>query len=233
MRNKFNNIFLYTFSISIIYFVLFAAFYIVCFIDRDGLYKLIIKNETFKNLPFVLSDFDLKNLSRELMLYISGRLQFLETSVTIDGVLTEFYSVRSKIHMADVRNLIINFRNVSFISIAICIYSLFKVQNIDDAINKLKIAYLKTLIFVGVLLVSLIIFASGNFDLFFTKFHETLFTNDLWLLDPDVDYIICLLPEKIFMIYALRIAIAMIISLALPYLCLQILSKIQLPQEAR
>ena len=233
MRNKFNNIFLYTFSISIIYFVLFAAFYIVCFIDRDGLYKLIIKNETFKNLPFVLSDFDLKNLSRELMLYISGRLQFLETSVTIDGVLTEFYSVRSKIHMADVRNLIINFRNVSFISIAICIYSLFKVQNIDDAINKLKIAYLKTLIFVGVLLVSLIIFASGNFDLFFTKFHETLFTNDLWLLDPDVDYIICLLPEKIFMTYGLRIAIAMIIALVLPYLCLQILSKIQLPQEAR
>ena len=233
MRNKFNNIFFYTFSISIIYFVLFAAFYLVCFVDKDGLYKLIIKNETFKNLPFVLSDFDLKNLSRELMLYISGRLQFLETSVTIDGVLTEFYSVRSKIHMADVRNLIINFRNVSFISIAICIYSLFKVQKLDDAINKLKIAYLKTLIFVGVLLVSLIIFASSNFDLFFTNFHETLFTNDLWLLDPDVDYIICLLPEKIFMIYALRIAIAMIIALALPYLCLQILSKIQLPQEAR
>ena len=233
MRNKFNNIFLYTFSISIIYFALFAAFYLVCFIDKDGLYKLIIKNESFSNLPFTLSDFDLKNLSRELMLYISGKLPFLETSVTIDGTVTEFYSVRSKIHMADVRNLIINFRNISFISIAICIYSLFKIQKMDDAINKLKSSYLKTIVFVGILLVSLVIFASNNFDLFFIKFHETLFTNDLWLLDPDVDYIICLLPEKIFMTYGLRIAIAMIIVLALPYLCLQILSKIQLPQEAR
>ena len=233
MRNKFNNIFLYTFSISIIYFALFAAFYLVCFIDKDGLYKLIIKNESFSNLPFTLSDFDLKNLSRELMLYISGKLPFLETSVTIDGTVTEFYSVRSKIHMADVRNLIINFRNISFISIAICIYSLFKIQKMDDAINKLKSSYLKTIVFVSILLVSLVIFASSNFDLFFTKFHETLFTNDLWLLDPDVDYIICLLPEKIFMTYGLRIAIAMIIALALPYLCLQILSKIQLPQEAR
>ena len=233
MRNKFNKIFLYTFSISIIYFALFAAFYLVCFIDKDGLYKLIIKNESFSNLPFTLSDFDLKNLSRELMLYISGKLPFLETSVTIDGTVTEFYSVKSKIHMADVRNLIINFRNVSFISIAICIYSLFKIQKMDDAINKLKSSYLKTIVFVGILLVSLVIFASNNFDLFFIKFHETLFTNDLWLLDPDVDYIICLLPEKIFMTYGLRIAIAMIIALALPYLCLQILSKIQLPQEAR
>ena len=233
MRNKFNNIFLYTFSISIIYFALFAAFYLVCFIDKDGLYKLIIKNESFSNLPFTLSDFDLKNLSRELMLYISGKLPFLETSVTIDGTVTEFYSVRSKIHMADVRNLIINFRNISFISIAICIYSLFKIQKMDDAINKLKSSYLKTIVFVSILLVSLVIFASSNFDLFFTKFHETLFTNDLWLLDPDVDYIICLFPEKIFITYGLRIAIAMIIALALPYLCLQILSKIQLPQEAR
>ena len=233
MRNNFNKIFLYLFSVAIIYFMLFAAFYIVCFLDRDGLYKLIIKNETYNNLPFTLSDFDLKNIARELMLYISGKLQFLETKVTINNVLTDFYSLRSKIHMADVRNLIINFKNVSFISIIICIFSLFKVQKLDEPIKKLKSTYLKTLLLVGILLVALIIFASNNFELFFTKFHETLFTNDLWLLDPSEDYIICLLPEKIFMIYGLRIAIAMLIALALPYLFLQILSKIQLRQEAK
>ena len=209
MNKKFNNIFLALFSISIIYFMLFAAFYLVCFLDRDGLYKLIIKNETYKNLPFTLSDFDLKNLSRELMQYISGKLQFLETKVTIDNVVTEFYSLRSKIHMADVRNLIINFRNVSFAAIIICIS------------------------IVAIFLIALIIFASSNFDVFFTKFHETLFTNDLWLLDPSEDYIICLLPEKIFMIYGLRIGIAMLIAVALPYLFLQILSRIQLRQEAK
>lgn len=233
MRNNFNKIFLYLFSVAIIYFMLFAAFYIVCFLDRDGLYKLIIKNETYNNLPFTLSDFDLKNIARELMLYISGKLQFLETKVTINNVLTDFYSLRSKIHMADVRNLIINFKNVSFISIIICIFSLFKVQKLDEPIRKLKSTYLKTLLLVGILLVALIIFASNNFELFFTKFHETLFTNDLWLLDPSEDYIICLLPEKIFIIYGLRIAIAMLIALALPCLFLQILSKIQLLQEAK
>ena len=233
MRKKFNRIFLYLFSISLIYFLLFTAFYFVCFLDKYGLYKLISKYETFKNLPFTLSDFDLKNLSYELMRYISGKMKFLETEVTIDGVLTQFYSVRSKIHMADVRNLIINFKNVTYIAIAICIYSLFKVQTLDDGISKLKNAYLRTLIFVLVLLIMLILFATTNFDVFFTKFHETLFTNDLWLLDPDEDYIICLLPEKIFMIYGIRIAIAMIMALLLPYLCLHFLSRTQLHQEAK
>ena len=233
MSKKFNNIFLFLFSISIIYFMLFAAFYLVCFIDKDGLYKLIMKNETYKNLPFVLSDFDLKNLSRELMQYISGKLPFLETKVTIDGVLTDFYSLRSKIHMADVKNLIVNFRNVSYLSIILCIFSLFKVQTLDNPISKLKSTYIKTLLFVAILLIALIIFASCNFDIFFTKFHETLFTNDLWLLDPSEDYIICLLPEKIFMVYGLRIGIAMLIALALPYLFLQILSRIQLLQGAK
>lgn len=233
MNKRLYNLFLSLFSVSIIYFMLFAAFYLVCFLDKDGLYKLIIKNETYKNLPFTLSDFDLKNLSRELMQYISGRLQFLETKVTINGVLTEFYSLRSKIHMADVRNLIINFRNAAFVSIIVCIVSLFKIQRLEEPIKKLKAVYIKTLAIVGILLISLIIFASSNFDVFFTKFHETLFTNDLWLLDPSEDYIICLLPEKIFMVYGLRIGIAMLIALALPYLFLQILSKIQLRQEAK
>ena len=233
MRNNYNKMFLFLFSIAIIYFLLFAAFYIVCFFDIDGLYKLIVKNETYKNLPFTLSEFDIKNIARELMLYISGKMQFLETNVTINNVLTNFYSLRSKIHMADVRNLIINFRNISFVSIIICILSLFKIQNLDEPIKRLKAAYLKTLLAVAILLVSLIIFASNNFDLFFTKFHEILFANDLWLLDPNEDYIICLLPEKIFMVYGIRIGIAMLIALALPYLFLQILSKIQLHQEAK
>ena len=233
MSNRFNKIFLYLFSISIIYFMLYFAFYLVCFLDKDGLYKIIINNKTYNNLPFTLSDFDLKNLSQELMQYISGKLQFLETKVTINEVVTDFYSLRSKIHMADVRNLILSFRNVSFVSIIICIISLFKIKNSSEAINDLKRAYLKTLMLIAVLLIALIIFASTNFGLFFTKFHETLFNNDLWLLDPNEDFIICLLPEKVFMIYALRISIAMIIALILPYFFLQILSRIQLHQEAR
>ena len=233
MSKKINNIYLYLFSISLIYFLLFTAFYFVCFFDKDGLYKLIIKMGTYNNLPFKLSDNDLKNLCSELMKYISLRLPFLETKVTIDGVLSDFYSLRSKIHMGDVRNIIMNFRNGCFVAIAICIYTLFKINNIENEINLLKNAYIKTLIATFIFIFFIVIFACLNFNLFFTKFHEVLFTNDLWLLDPDTDYIICLLPEQLFMTYCIRIIIAMIIAILLPALCLQLLSKTQLHQEAK
>lgn len=233
MYNRFKKIYYYIFSISLIYFILFTAFYLVCFLDTDGLYKLILKLGTNKNLPFELSDFDLRKLTSELMKYISLKIPFLETKVTIDNLLTDFYSVRSKIHMADVRNLIMVFRNGCFVAIALCIFSLFKIKNSNNAIQNLKRAYLKTIIAFFVLIFTIIIIASVNFSLVFVKFHELLFTNDLWLLDPNVDYIICLLPEKLFMTYAIRIVIAMIMSLVLPYLCFLLLSKIQLRQEAK
>ena len=233
MSKKFNNIYLYLFSISLIYFLLFTAFYFVCFFDKNGLYNQIIKMKTYNNLPFKLSDFDLKNLCYELMKYISLRLPFLETKVTINGVLTDFYSIRSKIHMGDVRNLIMYFRNGCFISIIICIYSLFKIINIENVIIKLKNAYIKTLIATFIFIFFIVVFACLNFNLFFTKFHEVLFTNDLWLLDPNTDYIICLLPEQLFMTYGIRIVIAMIIAILLPVFCLQLLSRTQLHQEAK
>lgn len=233
MSKSFNKVYLYLFSISLIYFLLFTAFYLVCFLDKDGLYKLIMKMGTYNNLPFKLSDYDLKNLCSELMKYISLKIPFLETKVTIDGVLTDFYSVRSKVHMGDVRNLIMIFRNICFVSIFICIYSLFRIKDMKNAINELKNAYIKTFIAIFFIICLIIIFASLNFNTFFTKFHEVLFTNDLWLLDPSVDYIICLLPEELFMSYGLKIIIAMIIAILLPLLCLQFLSKTQLHQEAK
>ena len=233
MIKKLNKIYYFIFSIALIYFCLFIAFYIVCFFDKEGLYKLIIKYKTYDNLPFTLSDIDLKNISIELMQYISGKLQFLETNVTIDGILQDFYSIRSKIHMADVRNLIVNFRNICFISIAICIFTLFKICSFDSALHNLKDVYKNTFIIITLLITSLIIFASTNFDFFFTKFHEALFDNDLWLLDPSTDYIICLLPQKIFMIYGIKIIISMIIAVFLPYFFLVFLSKTQPVQEAK
>ena len=233
MRYKLNKINYYIFSISLIYFVLFTAFYLVCFFDKDGLFKLIMKLETYKNLPFKLSNIDLRKVCDELMKYISLKIPFLETKVIINNSLSDFYSIRSKIHMSDVRNLIIIFRNICYASIVICIFSLFKVINLENSLNNLKMIYKRTAIVLVSFLVILMIIASFDFNTFFIKFHEILFTNDLWLLDPNEDYIICLLPEKLFIIFSIRIAIAMIVALVLPYLCLQLLSKTQPHQEAK
>lgn len=56
-------------------------------------------------------------------------------------------------------------------------------------------------------LASLLAPGSGQiFDRIFILFHETLFDNDLWLLDPVTDDLINILPEGFFADTALRIA---------------------------
>ena len=221
------------FSVCFIYTILFVSFYLVCFFDREGLYKLIISNKTYENLPFTLSMPDIKLIATELMEYISGKLTFLETKVTIDGILTDFYSVRSKIHMADVRNIIINLKKVEYLAMMFLIISTFKIIRYENFLSILYKIYVRAIIIITAIISIIFIFAFINFDAFFVKFHQVLFTNDLWLLDPNVDYIICLLPEKIFMTYGFRMVIAMLLLIIFSALVLRILSKIRSHQEAK
>ena len=236
MYNKYpslNKLYLAIFSIAIIYFLLYTSFYLVCFFDKLGLYKLISQYKTYEYLPFKLDMSEIKLISSELMEYISGKSLFLETKVHINGILTEFYSTRSKIHMADVRNIIVTLTKINYFAILTAIISIFKLINLPNIFTMLKITYSKCLIIICTFLTIIFITAAINFDVFFTKFHEVLFTNDLWLLDPNEDYIICLLPEKIFMTYGIRIIIAMLISIIFLFFLLHILSKIQSRQEAK
>ena len=55
---------------------------------------------------------------------------------------------------------------------------------------------------------------SRDFTAAFTRFHHIFFDNDLWLLDPETDNMINMLPEGFFSDTALRIAIYFIVMLA-------------------
>ena len=48
---------------------------------------------------------------------------------------------------------------------------------------------------------------ASDFSAAFTVFHEILFTNDLWLLDPRTDLLIHMCPEEMFSAMALRIGL--------------------------
>ena len=51
------------------------------------------------------------------------------------------------------------------------------------------------------------VWAAVDFSSAFTFFHETLFTNDLWLLNPEIDLLLRLLPEQFFADIAATIAV--------------------------
>ena len=48
---------------------------------------------------------------------------------------------------------------------------------------------------------------STDFTKYFTIFHQIFFDNDLWLLDPATDLLICIVPEPFFVDTALYIGL--------------------------
>ena len=56
------------------------------------------------------------------------------------------------------------------------------------------------------------IWAYVDFNAFWTMFHEILFTNDLWLLDPRVSIMINMFPEEFWFGMVIRIALTFIVS---------------------
>ena len=72
--------------------------------------------------------------------------------------------------------------------------------------RRLKRAGLAGQVFWLALLAFVAVCAAVDFDGVFRRFHGLLFSNDLWLLNPETDLMIRMLPEQFFMSVALRAA---------------------------
>ncbi|MDU3398484.1 MAG: DUF1461 domain-containing protein, partial [Clostridiales bacterium] len=80
------------------------------------------------------------------------------------------------------------------------------------------------LFFGAVTVLALVI--SANFTKYFVLFHHIFFTNDLWILNPDTDMLINIVPEGFFMDTAGRIALLFgFLSLLLFGICLALTMK--------
>ena len=72
-----------------------------------------------------------------------------------------------------------------------------------------------SLLAAGALFAALLIWALADFDGLFVRFHQTFFTNDLWLLNPQTDLLVRLMPLPYFIHCALILAIAPLPAVAL------------------
>lgn len=64
-----------------------------------------------------------------------------------------------------------------------------------------------------------------DFNKYFTYFHLIFFDNDLWLLDPNTDLLIQMLPEEFFISIFLQILLSFILSLAIIQMIAYIIMK--------
>lgn len=105
-------------------------------------------------------------------------------------------------HLFDVRNLMDGIQTVA----GICgVMSLCALIALICLYERKRFSFLPGFIAFLLLGAAIILAAVLDFNRLFFLLHEILFTNDLWLLNPQTDLLIALMPEGMFMFLARRI----------------------------
>lgn len=119
---------------------------------------------------------------------------------------TTFFNEKELIHLKDVYNLnkvVCYLFYSSLILISVCLLFLLYNKKYKELYKDLFHSGLISLCSIIALLILVII----NFNFSFTLFHEILFTNDLWQLNPETDNLIVMFPEGFFIDTFIRIII--------------------------
>ncbi|MFH1331931.1 MAG: TIGR01906 family membrane protein [archaeon] len=108
---------------------------------------------------------------------------------------SDYFNEKEKLHLKDVRQIIRILLIILYIAVMLSTIIII----ISYAENKKLLGM--SIIGGSLLTIALIILAFiilQNFEYAFIKFHEILFTNDLWLLNPRTDKLIVMFPENFF-----------------------------------
>lgn len=151
---------------------------------------------------------DVMDVTREMMSYLRGNRRDLDVNTVVSGRETPFFNDREKAHMADVQELFIGglwLRRIAVLLFVVSFVALYKIKG-----DWRRILPKSLLIGTGVMVGTvgcLAVAVVRDFHKIFFLFHELFFDNDLWLLDPETDLLIRLLPEGFFFDMVARIGI--------------------------
>lgn len=156
------------------------------------------------NLNFYKNFYRKENLApkigttyEELIKNTTNLLDYLNHKAILN---LDWYTDKDILHMQDVRTLYsLSYKTMIFFIVVFTISTILliilckkrTIFYITNTFNKVLLAFI---IVIGIL--SCII--SYNFTSFWIKFHQLLFSNDLWLLSPDESNLIQMVPEEFF-----------------------------------
>lgn len=203
-------IFFFSVALTIVIFVTGAQ--LAIYSDIDYYQKEYEKYQVVDDLDMEMED--VMAVTYEMMDYLVDKRVDLDIDTKVDGEIRQFFSEDEKIHMLDVKNIFVFCLALRRVCLTYMIFSVllylayirFKGKfDYKKLINKLTLSMLSVLGVIIVFLGITTVYACIDFTEAFTIFHEILFTNDLWLMDPDVSLLINMLPEGFFMDMAFRI----------------------------
>ncbi|MFA5524011.1 MAG: TIGR01906 family membrane protein [Tissierellales bacterium] len=156
---------------------------------------------------------NLRNITSEMLDYLKGKREDLIMFTEVNGKTEQVFEEREILHMVDVRDLFSKgyfARNIMFIIMIVSLGWLigFQRKSIGKALIISSIWPIVLMAILGVLMYI-------DFHKYFTYFHHIFFTNDLWLLDPNTDILIQMLPLEFFNSIAYKILLYFCIELFL------------------
>ena len=192
----------------------------VHWIGTDG--ELYYRYQMEEEIPEYagISEEELLGLDGCLADYLGGDPQALDgLAVSVFGELQPAFNGRETLHMEDCFKLFVLLRRVLAGAAVLAVLMVGLGAYLLRDRRRIRLAAWLAL---PVLLIPLGIFALWavqDFNAAFTFFHEMLFTNDLWLLDPDTDLLIRICPSGMFMKMGARIGLTGLgAALAVPVL---------------
>lgn len=155
---------------------------------------------------------ELRSLDDSLADYLAGDASALDDTP---------FNEKERIHMADCFDLFALLRKAIVASVllaAVCLAGGWMLGRCSLR----RAAMGGTIGFAGIIAI-LALWGLMDFDSLFTLFHKLLFTNDLWLLDPQTDLLIRICPQSMFSTMAFMIGTAEILFILIVNLLLRAL----------
>ena len=154
-----------------------------------------------------------------LLDYLKGKREDIFCVQNIRGVDREVFDERETAHMVDVKNLYISAKNVgigmSIIGLISFLWMIYLVRSGKESAFEMRkdlaSGFKQVLMSLGIIVAGIVVYAVIDFSRFWVLFHEIFFTNDLWLLDPNVSVMINMFPEEFFNGMVMRIILTFIL----------------------
>ncbi|NLI93420.1 MAG: TIGR01906 family membrane protein [Peptococcaceae bacterium] len=163
-----------------------------------------------------ISDKELMQTTEGLLAYIKGERENLKMEAVIKGKKQQVFNEKEMAHMVDVQKLYATSHRVRNAGIVLFLLLLAALRWAAGP-KFLKFwagGYLSGagafFVFLGILALTI----STNFYEFWNYFHTLFFTNDLWLLNPETDVLIQIVPEQFFLDLVIRILMFFFLILA-------------------
>lgn len=141
---------------------------------------------------------ELEKVSQKITSYFNDDSEFIQIYFSVNGKQDTFFRDVEIIHLRDVKTLLGIVYRLSEISLAIVLTYIATTIFIRSEHTMTDLAREVTFsIAIGaIILLGLASYVFFDFDSAWTQFHELVFANDFWLLDPSRDRLIQMYPEQ-------------------------------------